>query len=467
MIRHNEIEIIKGQSFLNCKLGRKKYANILTSIVEAYPNGFVLAINNKWGSGKTTFIKMWEQELKENSYQTIYFNSWENDFENNPLTALMGELKTLTTKSNEPKFKETLKSAAAISKHLIPTLVKTLADNYINTDNLKDVIVDVAKGVTDIFEKDVNDYSERKKNISEFRKNLSEFIANTNKGKPLVFIVDELDRCRPNYAVSILEQIKHFFSVPNIVFVLSIDKTQLGNGIRGVYGSDRIDSDEYLRRFIDIEYSIPEPERGLYYNYLYNYFNFDDFFNSKERNEYRELSSDKKHFLEMAELMFGDSTISLRQQEKIFSIARLALRSFKANSYVIPEVFLFISYLKVVDGDLYNKIKLKRLSLSEIQSTIISFLKTKITEHNVIGLMWLEAYILIFYNNYIFGPNNRKNLYERDGNFEKLKISSIINPNKQDEFLDIFKNIDNRRSGGNISIDHLINKLDLMEEIII
>lgn len=466
MIRHNQIEIITGQPFSNCKLGRQKYANVLTRIIDAYPNGFVLAINNKWGTGKTTFVKMWEQELKDNNYQTVYFNAWENDFENNPLTALMGELKTLTTKSNEPKFKKALKNAAAISKHLIPTLVKSLADNYINTENFKDAIVDVSKGITDIFEKDVNDYSERKKSIFEFRKSLSEFIANTNNGKPLVFIVDELDRCRPNYAVSILEQIKHFFSVPNIVFVLSIDKTQLGNAIRGVYGSDKIDSDEYLRRFIDIEYSIPEPEKGLYYKYLYNYFDFEDFFNSVKRREYRDLTSDSNHFLEMSEILFGDASISLRQQEKIFSIARLALRSFQANSYVIPEVYIFLSYIKIINGDLYNHIKLKRLSIPELQNGISSYLKNKITEDNEIGLMWLEAYMLLFYNNSLFGTHNRKNLYEGDRSAEKLKISSIINPVRSEELLAIFKRIDSRRNGGHIPIEHLMNKLDLMEDII-
>ncbi|WP_431137922.1 P-loop NTPase fold protein, partial [Psychroserpens mesophilus] len=83
---------------------------------------------------------------------------------------------------------------------------------------VREAIVGVTKGLTDVFENEVDEYQKKKKSISEFRQSLSEFIASTNKGKPLIFIVDELDRCRPNYAVSILEQIKHFFSVSNIVF---------------------------------------------------------------------------------------------------------------------------------------------------------------------------------------------------------------------------------------------------------
>ena len=63
-IKHNEIEIDSENPFSNCKLDRQKFSNILTGIINSYSEGFVLAINNKWGTGKTTFIKMWQQDLK-------------------------------------------------------------------------------------------------------------------------------------------------------------------------------------------------------------------------------------------------------------------------------------------------------------------------------------------------------------------------------------------------------------------
>src|SRR5690606_20239966 len=151
---------------------------------------------------------------------------------------------------------------------------------------------------SDVFENEVEDYEKKKKSISDFRQSLSEFIATTNDGKPLIFIVDELDRCRPDYAVSILEQIKHFCCVPNFVFVLSIDKEQLGCAIKGVYGSGDIDAEEYLRRFIDIEYSIPEPDVDVFYKYLYDYFKYDEFFQTPERIKNYAVKEDKSNFLE-------------------------------------------------------------------------------------------------------------------------------------------------------------------------
>jgi hypothetical protein len=470
-IKHNEIEVETTNPFANCKLDRQKYASILTEIINSYSDGFVLAINNKWGTGKTTFIKMWEQDLKNKNYQTVYFNAWENDFENNPLVALMGELKTLTKKDTEPEFQNTLKKAAIISKHFLPVVAQAIADKYIDTKEIKEAISGITKGIADIFESDVNQYAKKKKSIIEFRKSLSTFIANTNEGKPLVFIIDELDRCRPNYSVSILEQIKHFFSVPNIVFILSIDKEQLGNAIRGVYGSDRIDADEYLRRFIDLEYSIPEPEKNVYYKYLYDYFNFDEFLEKEARKRHYELNNDKRSFLDISDILFSNSSITLRQLEKIYSHSRLSIRSFAENMYLIPEVFLYLIFLKVKDEQTYNKIKFKQFTIAELQKSFFENVKEKLNSdidkfENV--LMWLEAYIVLYYNNYLQHYNRKNKIYQRDitSNENKLLIHSIINDQKDNQFLDIFTNIDRGRSSGNLDFGHFFTKIDLTEPII-
>ncbi|WP_417199355.1 KAP family P-loop NTPase fold protein [Bizionia sp.] len=183
-IKHYEIEIEQDKPFANCKLDRQKYSKVLTNIINSYPYGFVLALNNKWGTGKTTFVKMWEQDLRNDEFQTVYFNAWENDFENNPLTALMGELKTLTTKATEPEFKKTLKKASALTKNIAPIIAKAIADRYIDTEGIKEAIIGVTKGLTDVFENEVQEYEKKKKSISDFRQSLAEFIASTNVSFP-------------------------------------------------------------------------------------------------------------------------------------------------------------------------------------------------------------------------------------------------------------------------------------------
>lgn len=466
-IKHSEIEIDKLNPFSNCKLGRQKYSTVLTNIINSYSTGFVLTINNKWGTGKTTFVRMWEQDLKNNDFQTLYFNAWENDFENNPLTALMGELKTIKKEETEKIFEKTLKNAAILSKSIAPVIVKAIADRYINTDGIKDAFVEVSKGLADVFENEVDEYQKKKKNISDFKQSLSEFITETNNEKPLIFIIDELDRCRPNYAVSILEQIKHFFSVPNIVFVLSIDKEQLGNAIKGVYGSDRIDSDEYLKRFIDIEYSIPEPEVDIFYKYLYEYFQYDEFFNSTDRLKHIELRYDKTNFLDTCKLLFTNSNIPLRQQEKIFAHSRLSLRTFTPNMYVTPHLFMFLTFIKITENKFYEELKSKQPSLKDLQNKFVSLIKNKINEDTESQLMWLEISLINAYNNYRQDRYNRKKLFERDIDTgeDKALISSVLKENSEDDVMRILDSINRSHREGDLDLSHFTNRIDLLENL--
>lgn len=282
-IKHHELEIQKDTPFANCKLERQQYAEVLTEIVELYSDGFVLAINNEWGTGKTTFVKMWKQYLENNDFKTVYFNAWENDFDSNPLVAIMSELKPLINTKNKEVFKSVVNKGAVLAQNVLPAVIKAVAKKYIDVDEVSDAIENVTKGATQIFEEEIKEYTNKKKSIVDFRKELEKFIKKTDSSKPLIFIIDELDRCRPDYAVDVLEQMKHFFSVPGIVFVLSIDKNHLASSVRGYYGSENINTDEYLRRFIDLEYSIPLPSNKTFCKYLYEYYAFNDFFSSNER----------------------------------------------------------------------------------------------------------------------------------------------------------------------------------------
>ncbi|WP_278353191.1 P-loop NTPase fold protein, partial [Chryseobacterium gleum] len=130
-IKHRELEIEQDHPFANCKLEKQQYAEVLTDIVELYSDGFVLAINNEWGTGKTTFVKMWQQHLKNKNFRTVYFNAWENDFDSNPLVAIMSELKPLINTKNKDAFNSVIKKGALITKNILPALLKAVAKKYI------------------------------------------------------------------------------------------------------------------------------------------------------------------------------------------------------------------------------------------------------------------------------------------------------------------------------------------------
>src|SRR5574344_1404453 len=346
----SDLEIPQDNPFANCKLGRKRYAEILTQIVSMYNNGCVLAINGEWGTGKTTFVKMWQQYLINKGVTTLYFNVWENDFISDPLVGLIGEFRELSSKYNiEDKFAKVTTTAGKIVLSMLPALVEAIAKQYLGKEAVN-AIKDGTKGTVDILEKEFQNYEEQKTSIARFRKALTDFVSSCNSEKPLIFIVDELDRCNPTFAVKVLERIKHLFSIPNIVFVLSVDKKQLCNAIKGYYGSESLDAENYLKRFIDIEYNLPEPSYEDFCNYLYDKFEIEKHINNLHYG---------KNYKSFSIKLFQHNKLSLRQMEKIYSHVSLAIscnKILKCDSLL----FLFFVFIKVCHNETYISFEQKK-----------------------------------------------------------------------------------------------------------
>jgi hypothetical protein len=467
-IKHNDIEIPADDPFKNCKLDRAKYALVLSSIIQSYRSGFVLSINNKWGDGKTTFVKMWQQQLQNDDFKTLYFNAWQNDLESNPLIAILAELKTLFEKKDEQKFSKLLKFGAGVAKNIIPAMSKQLAKKYLGNDTVAELAEGVAKSVTDLFKEEVESYIKRKKSMEDFRTALADITPSPND-KPIIFIIDELDRCRPTIAVEILEQIKHLFSVPGIVFVLSIDKIQLGNAVKGVYGSESMDVDEYLRRFIDLEFSLPEPDPTQFVNYLYSYFQFGNFFASKSRLQYREIQRDGNQFSEFAVSLFSSNSLSLRQQEKLMGHARLALMSFKQTEYVFPEAYLFLIFLRSHRPKEYLAILSLQYTLQEFLNFLEEIIPRSIGDENEHSLWFIEAILLSFYYNAYSDKHREAKLFEqkRVYNAEGFQLNLRNQAEEKSSYIASCFEQFSRMSIERVSITYLTERINLLKEILL
>jgi hypothetical protein len=458
-IKHDDILIDENNPFANCKLRREKYAGVLTNIVATYAEGFVLAINNEWGTGKTTFGKMWQQHLKNNQFLTLYFNAWENDFDNNPLVALMAELNTLTKNETEQIFKSLIKKGAVLTKNVLPAIAKAIASKYIDTQMIQEAIENTTKAATEILDDEIKEYASKKKGLEDFKNELSEFVSKTKGDKPIVFIIDELDRCRPDYAVEVLEQIKHFFSVKGIVFVLSIDKVQLGNAVRGFYGSDRINADEYLRRFIDLEYTMPEPDTKVFCEYLYDYFEFYIFLESDQRVKFQELREDKNLLIAVATKMFKHVNASLRQQEKVFSHTRIILNSFKPNNYIFPSLLMVLVIIRMLHEDLYSRIRKRKLTLDELIEEFAKIVPPEEGKYSTKYFTQIEANLIWMYNN--SDQVNKIELVETDQNGK----NSLTIKSKYSEEQNLKHYLLNYMRTGETSLEYLTDKIELTEMI--
>jgi hypothetical protein len=93
-----------------------------------------------------------------------------------------------------------------------------------------------------VAEERIKKYQEEKGTIAAFKAELAAFVKERTPKKPMLFFIDELDRCRPLFAIEVLEHVKHLFNVSGVVFVLSVDKSQLGHSLCAVYG-DGLDVD--------------------------------------------------------------------------------------------------------------------------------------------------------------------------------------------------------------------------------
>lgn len=240
-------------------LGRKSISKQLSDLVERIEDPIVLALDDKWGSGKTYFLKRWvagHREENGGSAVTVYFDAFESDYLSDPLVSII----TAVSERIPEKQQSTLKKWKTVATKLAkPTLGIALSLATFGAkehlDEIGDVLADAAsseaKGVVQTL---WDAEKERKDAVKTFKELLVELTE--DEAAPIVIVVDELDRCRPDYALSVLEIIKHFFAVPKVHFILGVNSAALENSVKARYGSD-IDAERYLRKFINVSFSLP------------------------------------------------------------------------------------------------------------------------------------------------------------------------------------------------------------------
>lgn len=372
--KNKEFEITdKENPFKDDKLGRQQYAEVLTDVVEAYKGGAVIALNGAWGTGKTTFLKMWKQHLENTGFPVVYYNAWEDDICEEPMLSMLRELKEL---NKEDGLDNVFRTGAKVMTGALAGALSAAAGVF--GEIAKGAVEGGMKQLEDSVYESLKDENARTKLMQDFKGNLKDYMTMVcDNGKPLVYMVDELDRCNPTFAVKVLERIKHLFDVPNVVFVLSVDKKQLACSVKGFYGSNEIDADEYLRRFIDVDYYLPEPEIELFCRYLYDYYNYNSFLYNENRvgQDYSgynrsKAEQDKDELLCMANAIVKHKHLNLRQVERIFAITKIGLCSMPIRSEFLPKLFFFLSYLKTCESELFERISCFSFDLQEFVDAI-------------------------------------------------------------------------------------------------
>lgn len=456
-----DIEIPADNPFNNCVLGREYFANIITDVINLYSDtGCVIALNGEWGVGKTTFVKMWQQKLTNKGYRTIYYNSWESDFVDNPMIALLSEIEGISINDN----KQLKANAGRIITTFGKAFGKHLLKKYTGIDN--EVINDTVDGFSKLCEDSIKEYQKQKAAIDDFKKSLIEFVANKDNEKPIVFFIDELDRCNPLFAVKTLEQIKHLFEIPNIVFILSINKKQLECAIQGYYGSSKMDANEYLRRFIDVECSLPNPDMEKFIDYLLQQYNFSTFFRNSDRNRNQALRDNEEYFIQIIKYLISFNNCNLRLTDKIFSYLRLVLYTFDPMENIIPDLLTLLVFWKITDFDLYDNIKHHNYSIKELIKTFESKLPKPLLEKTSANNEYIIRTMMFVLVHFLICYNTNDNLYEieniKEHKDEIISYCAVLN---KELFSEAFDHYTNQGGSYAISMNKVIRHIDIISSI--
>ncbi|MGO4449079.1 P-loop NTPase fold protein [Phyllobacterium sp. TAF24] len=285
-------------------IGRKGDADFLYSFLvgkmsqrneQGIKGSYVLNIDAKWGAGKSFFLDRFAKQLALNNHIVARVNAWKDDHADDPfvsvLSAIDSALKPFTKTKRKggagDLWEKTKKNAVPILTRTFVGVGKTVVKRYVGAEfeelfkdgddetestleelsksAVEGVSVEISKVVDASAEQLIEKFTEQNEAIEDFRSKLEKAIEalDGHKKLPLFILIDELDRCRPSYAISLLERIKHLFDASNVVFVFATHNEQLQHSIAGAYGPE-FDGFKYLKRFFNKTYTLRQPTAKLF-----------------------------------------------------------------------------------------------------------------------------------------------------------------------------------------------------------
>jgi hypothetical protein len=410
-----------GDIWADDLLGRRADAQFLKQFLihriaerseEGRSKSYVLNLDAGWGHGKTFFLTRLKRELEAEEYLAVYVNAWEDDHAEDPMIAVMAaideavaprlkkkKLLTKTWEATKSSFREIAVTAVTHglkrvgSKFLgegadiigdivasggeISDTNKTLLSPpklEANEDISDQVAEAVSEGVDKLLdrygEEALSRFRKEKSSALSFKENLTKFLNSASSYKdikvPLFVLVDELDRCRPTYAIELLERVKHLFQVDNIVFIVATDSGQLRHAIKAVYG-ESFESGRYLLRFFDRSYVFEEPSLEGFVTSL-----FERFQALKSRLS-SPLEDKHEEFFSSSMRYFG---MSLRDAEQCFDYLRTVATIWPHKTkleliYLLPLIISF----QQGNNDLFSS--LAQMSLEEVRRQLSKFSERK------------------------------------------------------------------------------------------
>lgn len=283
--------------YLEDTIGRNDDLFYFVRILSGLSSGSAVALNAAWGSGKTFFVKqakmlidihnpnsdidiecLNEEEIasikkvydRYNSgaeeydmpkMATVYYDAWKYDDTEDPLLSM---LYCIMNRFGESVPEDKVAVIKKFAKQSISTF--SSAVRYVTGINVQEILETIKN-----FAEACEDTVKEQKSNESLEKRINSFLNDVvlDDEEKLIIFIDELDRCNPQYAVKLLERVKHYFNHPKVVFVISYNKAELQHSIKTLYGSE-FSADKYLERFFDYEFGLSTIDVEKYMDILEN-----------------------------------------------------------------------------------------------------------------------------------------------------------------------------------------------------
>jgi hypothetical protein len=381
----------KGFSNEDDIFGRKKlYLQIMRVLTNAVDKSLVLALDDKWGNGKTSFVKMMESEIRINhsrDAEVIYFDAFKSDYQSDPFIALTASIYEMTEKDNQ--LKNLGGELLTIGKKLGASFIingSKLAIGAVTGGLVSGTMLEktgdaISESITSPLEKYIEEKIKNSKEETSAIENFGEKLTEIHEKskKKIIFIIDELDRARPDFSLDLLEKIKHIFSVEGVIFLLVVNREQFEKSIESRYGN--INSKLYLNKFVHYWFTLPKDsifsrssQAGISQPTIKKYLHSID-----ETNSFHGRGG---VIINILSGLLETNNCSLREAERCYSVINIIdpsiTKIYATDSYKAATAL--IAFLKVHNSKLLTEIIFKKHDADTVMKSL-NLLETPLLGH--------------------------------------------------------------------------------------
>lgn len=371
-LRKKKIDILNREQFID---------NVIQVVCQLSENkrGCCFAIEGSWGVGKTFVVEEIEKQLglrqseetMNDRFFVFHYNCWQHDYYDEPAIAIISAMQSSINEDKNfinEKIDSTAKAAYETAKNNLQDIAGLYLENMIGIN-----LIAWYQDISEIRKKDKTDLKKFDplfnftQTIEDVRKKLEEIA----KERTIVLVVDELDRCVPQYAIKVMERLHHiFYDLENVVVIMVIDRCQLEHSVEKMFGMCKENSlanvDKYLKKFIDFSMML---DCGTINSSLAEkYFFYFDRFACSQSSDIKEVDDILSVFL---------NGIEIRGQEKLVEKANMVhsiiCERDKENEIDISVLAFEIMYevLKLINFKQMKYVfRLSEVNYSEIEETL-------------------------------------------------------------------------------------------------